>query len=209
MVLVVNDALLEDLRAGRPVEIDIGAGTDRRPGHYSLDRRELPGVDVVADLEEPLDAFPDASVARVHAHHVLEHVVALDALLDELHRILRPDGRLVTTVPHWANPLGFSDPTHVRFFGLWSWCYLAPPEEQPLPRKVPTYRPDRRFRIEHLELGFRPATGLGRRVERWVNASPRRMEFYERNLARHYWPYEIRCTLSPVRPGPGAPPGAG
>lgn len=80
----------------------------------------LPGVDIQADLNEPLDLLPDGSVEAVHCRHLLEHIDRLLHLLDELHRVVRPGGEIDIRVPHFSNPYGYSDPTHVRFFGLYS-----------------------------------------------------------------------------------------
>lgn len=43
--------------------------------------------------------LPDSSVDTVLATEVLEHVFNLEEVLAELHRVLRPGGRLVATVP--------------------------------------------------------------------------------------------------------------
>jgi len=197
-VRILNDQLEQDLDAGRPIALSIGSGSERESGRYTLDLREMPGIDVVADLNQPLSALPDKCVSSVQAHHVLEHVRQLDGLMDELHRVLTPDGVIQVIVPHWANPLGHSDPTHVRLFGLYSFGYFVPIEDQPLDRKVPVYRSDHLFRIRSLSFGFVANHRLGRTIERAVNASPRRMEFFERNLTRFYWPYHIQAELSPI-----------
>lgn len=76
--------------------------------------------------------LPDASCDMVLANHVLEHVDDAKALA-ELHRILRPGGRAVLTVPvieGWDaghedpavttpadRALHYGDPTHLRFYG--------------------------------------------------------------------------------------------
>ena len=52
--------------------------------------------------------------------------------------------------------------------------------------------------ILSLGLGFRSTGWFGSTVQRQVNRSMRRMELYERNAARVYWPYEIRCELAPA-----------
>lgn len=194
-VEIRNDKLLEDFKAGRAIRLNIGSGPVRRDDTYNLDIRDLPGTDLLADLEAPLDRLPDASVEHVEAHHVLEHVSALDELLDELHRVLVPDGSIDIRVPHWANPLGYSDPTHVRLFGLYSFCYLVPLQEQPLGRKVPNYRSRRPFDIETLELCFRRNNRLFQVLESFLNADHRRLEAYEKNLANTIWPYEVHCVL--------------
>ena len=44
-------------------------------------------------------ALPDASYDMVIANHVLEHVSSYASALEELHRILRPDGIMIVSFP--------------------------------------------------------------------------------------------------------------
>ena len=55
----------------------------------------------VGNLEERLD-FPDAMFDVVFAGEVLEHIFAVDGLLSEIHRVLKPGGCLVATTPNLA-----------------------------------------------------------------------------------------------------------
>src|SRR5947209_3062339 len=109
---IVNLAVSKDLAAGVPLRLDLGCGPHPRPGHYGVDRVALPGVDVVADLNEPFADLPDDCAAEVYTRHTLEHVEKLLDLLAEIHRITRPGGRVEVIVPHFSNPYGYSDPTH-------------------------------------------------------------------------------------------------
>ncbi len=58
-----------------------------------------PEVEVVVGDCQKTMPFPDASVDRVLAIHVLEHLPDLPAALEEIHRLLRPTGRLVIVIP--------------------------------------------------------------------------------------------------------------
>lgn len=53
----------------------------------------------LADLEKPLD-YPDGYFDVVVAKDILEHLISPAKLLAELHRVLKPDGRLVVSVPN-------------------------------------------------------------------------------------------------------------
>jgi SAM-dependent methyltransferase len=72
------------------------------------------GIDVMRrDLAEPLP-FPDESFDVVTFGEVIEHLFDPDSVLDEIHRILKPGGRLIVTTPNlacWLNrilvPAGF------------------------------------------------------------------------------------------------------
>ena len=194
-----NPAVKDDLAAGRLLSLDIGAGDFRRPGYYSVDLRELPGVDIVADLEEPLTELPDGSVGSILASHVLEHVQRLPPLMAELHRVLDADGELEIRVPHFANPYARSDPTHVREFGLYTLSYFVPVARQPLHRKVPNYWPDTPFVIDSIAFGFRSKSRTVRALSRAVNARRRVMEAFERNATGVIWPYELLVRCRPLK----------
>lgn len=57
---------------------------------------------VLADLAEPLDFMPDASVDLVVASLVLHYVADWAAVLREFHRVLVPDGTVVFSTHHPA-----------------------------------------------------------------------------------------------------------
>jgi SAM-dependent methyltransferase len=62
-------------------------------------KRLFPQVQtIVGDCEQRIDV-PDASLDRVIAVHVLEHLVGLPSALDEVRRILKPDGDFSVVVP--------------------------------------------------------------------------------------------------------------
>jgi SAM-dependent methyltransferase len=77
------------------------------PGrHYvGLDMRPGPGVDLVGDVES-LD-LPTASVGTVVALSTFEHVRRFWRGLDEVFRVLRPDGALLISVPFNLHLHGF------------------------------------------------------------------------------------------------------
>ena len=70
-------------------------------------------------------------MTEIYSRHPLEHVRNFLPLMAELHRVTRPGGRIEIIVPHFSNPYGYSDPTHVRHFGLYTFFYFADEEDQP------------------------------------------------------------------------------
>lgn len=107
--------------------VDLGCGGVKQYGEaVGVDLRAAPGVDVVADLRAALP-FADASVDRVFAVHVLEHLIDFVPLLDEVHRVLRPDGVLHVMSPHWRSVNAVADPTHLRLLDVQTFKYLARP----------------------------------------------------------------------------------
>lgn len=118
------------LRENAPLRvIDIGCGPNKQyPWSIGIDRIELPGVDVVTDLEAPLPLAGN-TIDHVVAVHCLEHVQNLLGLMNEIHRVLRPGGVLHLIAPHWQCVNAVADPTHVRFFDRQTikyFCRTAP-----------------------------------------------------------------------------------
>lgn len=97
--------------------LNLGCGTDIRPGHVNLDVAALPGVDVVHDLGELPLPFDDARFDAVVCKDILEHL-DYPPVLRELHRILRPGGRLEITSPHFTSRAAYLDPTHRTSFSI-------------------------------------------------------------------------------------------
>ena len=81
---LVNPQIACDLEQGKPLRIDIGSGPRPRSGFYALDQLELPGIDIVADLNQPLDRLPDGCAEHIFSSHTLEHVEKLLPLLAEI-----------------------------------------------------------------------------------------------------------------------------
>jgi SAM-dependent methyltransferase len=197
-VRIVNPKVQDDLAARRPIRLNLGVGRRSRDGYYGVDWIEMPTVDVVADLNEPLTELPDNSVEAIYTHHTFEHVVNFLPLLKEIHRVVIPDGRVEIVVPHFSNPYGYSDPTHVRFFGLYSFYYFADEADQPR-RKVPAFYLPERFAVESIDVTLMPTMLLFKPVRRMmtkvVNSSMWLLDWYERSWCRHFPADSIRYVL--------------
>ena len=112
--------------------LDIGCGNKCKDGYIGLDKVQLPGVSIVADIEQGLP-LKSTSCKVIRAHHVFEHVANLVGLMNEIHRVLMPNGRLEIGVPlvgccddkgNWVFGAGaYLDITHVRYFSEDSFNY--------------------------------------------------------------------------------------
>jgi ubiquinone/menaquinone biosynthesis C-methylase UbiE len=155
-------------------------------------------VDIVADLERGLPFLPDACVDEVYTRSFLEHVQNFEHLLREILRVLKPSGYCHAYVPHFSNPYYYSDYTHVRFFGLYSFYYFAPFDQQPR-RKVPNYARDVQIEVGSIRLEFaspwRSRNRLKKIVERIVNLNEFTREFYEENLSWIFPCYGIAVSF--------------
>jgi SAM-dependent methyltransferase len=144
---------LRRLRQSRPRamptrHLDLGCGaTPRNP--YRRD--ELHGVDIAPPADRPeirrgnlaLDPipFPDGHFDSVSAYDFLEHVPRLlpradgrgtrlpfIELMNEVWRVLRPDGLFYASTPMYPHPAAFQDPTHVNVLTRESHRYFTRPE---------------------------------------------------------------------------------
>src|SRR5262245_33144546 len=150
---ILNPEVRRHLDAGVGLRLNLGGGELRVPGFFSVDCVAGTNPDILADLNEPLAELPDDCVEEITTRHTLEHIQRLMELLGEIHRVTRPDGRIDITVPHFSNPYGYSDPTHVRFFGLYSFFYFCDSEDQPR-RKVPSFYRTARFQVESVRFNL-------------------------------------------------------
>jgi SAM-dependent methyltransferase len=104
-------------RTQRTERLNVGCGDDVRPGYVNLDVAPLPGVDVVHDLADLPLPFEDSRFTEIVCQDVLEHVDVV-AVLRDLHRTLRPQGRLHVRSPHFTSRAVYLDPTHRTAFSV-------------------------------------------------------------------------------------------
>jgi len=199
---IINPDIFRDIETGKGLRLNLGSGMRSMPGFYNVDLLPLPGVDLVADLNSPLDALPDNSVDEIYSRHTLEHVSQFLPLLAEMHRIARPEARIELVVPHFSNPHGYSDPTHVRFFGLYSLFYFCDAVDQPR-RKVPNFYLPQRFRVERVTFSLLKESLLDRLaqalLQKLINRSYAWLDWYERRLCWWFPVSSVRYVLRPKK----------
>ena len=96
-------------------KLNLGCGTDIRPGWINLDIAPLEGVDIVHDINKLPLPFKSDSFEYILCKDILEHV-DYAPLMKELHRILKKGGIIEIEVPHFTSRLNFVDPTHKKLF---------------------------------------------------------------------------------------------
>lgn len=107
--------------------LDIGCGNRKQmPGAIGVDRFRFDAVDVVAHIERGLPFAPD-TLDHVYAIHFLEHVDNLLAVMNEIHRVLKPNGVLHVMVPHWQCVNAVADPTHRHLFHRQTFKFFCRP----------------------------------------------------------------------------------
>lgn len=108
----------------KQLKLDLGAGKVKRPGFKSIDLNGEP--DYKLDLEEAKLPFKDNEVDEILALHTLEHIKNLLPLMNELHRVLKPLGKIKIVVPKFPHRDSVRDPTHVRYFVPETFSYFNP-----------------------------------------------------------------------------------
>lgn len=105
---------LKTIEAGKPVKLDLGCGPHKREGFTGVDSRPFTGVDEVVDLTVLPWPWKDASVDEIHASHFVEHLTADQRInfVNEVYRVLKPEGTASLVVPHWASCRAYGDLTH-------------------------------------------------------------------------------------------------
>ncbi len=106
--------------------INLGCGKTRIPDSIGVDVVKIDNyVDVVHDLDKTPYPFKDNFATEVHFYHVLEHLHDPIQKLEEIHRLLKPGGILYLRVPHFSSMGAFTDLTHIRPFGYYSFdCFV-------------------------------------------------------------------------------------
>lgn len=114
------------------IRLDIGCGDNKQgPDWVGMDYRKLPGVDIVQDLELfPWKDLEDNSVQVAVASHVVEHINPAKGtfinFMNEVWRVLKPNGEFAIACPYAGTHRYFQDPTHVNPCNETTWRYFDP-----------------------------------------------------------------------------------
>jgi SAM-dependent methyltransferase len=141
----------------------LGCGCKHRENAVNLD---------VTDLNHVPWPFPDNRFSEVLAFDVIEHLGDIVAAMEQIHRVCQNAAVVKITVPHFSCANAFTDPTHQRFFGWFSFHYFTGENEF-------SFYTRRRFRRRRTQLIFVP-TLVNKIVWRLANRYPQR---YERRWA--------------------------
>ncbi len=85
---------------GTNLRLNLGCGHLPLPDYFNIDGREMPGVDMIADVRSL--PFHPGTVAEIYAAHLVEHFTAAElkaTVIAGWHRILKPGGVLRIVVP--------------------------------------------------------------------------------------------------------------
>ena len=100
------------------MKLNLGCGSDKRPGYVNADVSPECNPDKVVDLESFPWPFDDSCANEIVLSHVLEHLGAIPSVflgvMKELYRVCKHQALLHIIVPHPRHDEFLYDPTHVR-----------------------------------------------------------------------------------------------
>jgi SAM-dependent methyltransferase len=167
--------------------LDLGCGSAKAPGAVGLDISAQTDADVVHDL----DVFPypleESSFDTVLMQDVIEHVEQPIRVMEEVHRLLRPGGRVHLRTPHFSSALAYGDPTHRHSFSRLAIASLAEPGF--------AHYTEVRFKVIDIALDFWlpfRLTGIGALANRYP-------DLYEKYLAFRFPAMNIRAQFEAIK----------
>ena len=195
--------LIDLIASGERIALDLGCGPSKKPGYLGIDKLPLPGVDYVADMEKGLSFLPDNSVDEIYSAHFIEHLNDLELFLRDCHRVVKKGGIINFYVPHFSNPWFYSDYTHHRFFGLYTFLYFSDHNNR-YKRKVPDFYTDFKFTVLEQKLIFKSPPFYFRNLFRQVlqrifNISIYMQELYEDMFTYIFACQELYIRITPVK----------
>jgi len=200
MSIYDKNGSLASLARSTAVILELGCGPRKRyGGSIGIDAIDYDAVDVVGDAIDVLRAVPDGVAQLVSCHHFLEHVRDLDTMFDEMIRVVQPGGRIEIVVPYFAHPYFYSDPTHIRPFGLYTFSYLC--RDRLFHRQVPAYSRRENVELRSADLIFKSTPPFyGRHAWKRLlglvfNSCRYAKELYEESFAFIFPCYEIGFVL--------------
>jgi SAM-dependent methyltransferase len=106
------------------LKVDLACGQNKQEGFVGVDIVDMPGVDIVHDLEKYPWPFKNNSVDEAFCSHYVEHTKCLMKFMNELWRILKPDARCTILAPYYTSMRCWQDPTHTRAISEASFLYF-------------------------------------------------------------------------------------
>lgn len=105
--------------------LDLGCGKNKYEGAIGIDFNENTDADVIHNLNEFPYPFDDNEFDKIVLNHILEHLDDVVKVIEEVHRIAKPNAIAVINVPFFTSVDAFADPTHKHFFSSRSFDYFT------------------------------------------------------------------------------------
>jgi len=150
--------------------LSVGCGRQQfRPNVVRLDKSSEVKPDVVWDLDKFPYPFNDSSFSNIECFDVIEHLTDIAKTLEELYRILKPNGLLKITTPHFSCSNSFVDPTHRWHLSYFSFDYFSKGHSL-------SYYSNSKYHIKHRHIQFQGSRFNRSILSRLANKFPKTYE---------------------------------
>ena len=106
--------------------MQLGCGMTKHKRAIGVDINPKSAADVIHDLNVFPYPFPNNFFDGILAENILEHLDDVVKVMEELHRIAKPNAIITITTGHFSSVDSFTDPTHKHFFTSRSFDYFVP-----------------------------------------------------------------------------------
>lgn len=118
------------------IKLDVACGQNKQEGYIGIDIANIPGVDIVHDLEIYPWPIESESCEEVNVSHYIEHTKDIIKFMEEIYRILKPSkvnlstkewtpgGKCMINAPYYTSMRCWQDPTHVRAISEATFLYF-------------------------------------------------------------------------------------
>ena len=130
---------------GRTAELEKSEKAHPDIKYVYLDIRDNVGADVVHDLNALPLPFADNYFDEIILSHIIEHLNDAYLFLEEVHRILKPNGIVRIVTPHYTDWTYWRDPGHKLHFNSYSFDRFEDTRGHHFDTKYP-------FKIEELRV---------------------------------------------------------
>lgn len=87
---------------------------------FGIDVSKNSDADVIHNLDKFPYPLPSNNFDIVIMQDVIEHLEDVPAVMNEIYRVCKPNAELRIRTPHYSSYYAYGDPTHKRFFGIYT-----------------------------------------------------------------------------------------
>jgi SAM-dependent methyltransferase len=167
--------------------LELGGGYNRLdiPNVTELDIKKINEKDIIWNLEKTPLPFKNNTFDVVFSCSVLEHVVNILPLFEDLHRILKPRGKLISYVPHFAG-MTSTHFLHRNYFSANCFGLFIPSN------KDFNFETKARFNMLERKITFRTCF---KPIELFVNINESTQTIYEGSVLKNIFPPQLILTV--------------
>ena len=134
----ISKEIRKKIKSKSGICLDVGCGENKQKYFVGLDKRKVPGVDIIHDVEIFPWPIPDKCCNKILLSHLWEHIkpwLSID-FMNECWRVMKLEGQLLISTPYATSHGYYQDPTHINpmnettptYFdpAFYLWCIYKP-----------------------------------------------------------------------------------